>query len=126
MKDLLEKGIAATLGFWLLLHEKADDIIKEMIEQGKIAPEEGRKFLDELSVRVEKEKNSLKGKMKSYSQIRISELGFVTKSEFEKLSARVDSLEKKGKKVRKKTPGVSKNRKVYGTGRSAKGKKKSS
>ncbi|MCK4777608.1 MAG: hypothetical protein KAS39_04465 [Actinomycetia bacterium] len=117
MKDLLEKGIAATLGFWLLLHEKADDIIKEMIEQGKIAPEEGRKFIEELSIRVEKEKEGLKEKVTDFSHTRIRELGFVSRSDFEKLADRVNVLEKKKKTAKKKSPKVDRKRQATKKGR---------
>jgi polyhydroxyalkanoate synthesis regulator phasin len=93
MKDMIEKGILTTLGFWLLVHEKADEIIKEMIEKGKIAPEEGKHFLDELSQRVDDEKEVLKKKFSSTAETTLSQAGLATKKDLDQLAARLKKIE---------------------------------
>ncbi len=93
MKRLLEKGLYASLGFWLLIHEKADELIKEMVKKGEMAPEQGRKFLDELSARVNEEKESIKNRVESLVQASLKDV-FVTREEFEKLLKKVSEMEK--------------------------------
>lgn len=99
MRKFFEKGLYASLGFWLLIHEKADEIIREMIKKGEMAPEEGRKFLDELSTRVNEEKEFLKNRFGDLVQASLKDV-FVTRDEFEKLSKKVSDLEK-GKSLKK-------------------------
>lgn len=93
MKKLFEKGLYASLGFWLLIHEKADELIREMIKKGEMAPEQGRKFLDELSARVNEEKESLKDRIGDLVQASLKDV-FVTREEFDKLLKKVNDLEK--------------------------------
>ena len=95
MRKVLEKGFLASLGFWLLLHEKADEIIRDLIEKGKMAPEEGRKFLDELAKRAEEEKEAIKERMGDIAQTTFKDFGFVTREEYETLLKRIEELEKK-------------------------------
>lgn len=92
-KDLLEKGVLATLGFWLLVHEKADDVIRDMIKKGKMAPEEGKHFLEELSGKVDDEKEEIKKRIGSSVRSAIKEAGGVTKEEIEKLELKMSELE---------------------------------
>ncbi len=93
MKNLFEKGLYASLGFWLLIHEKADELIREMIKKGEMAPEQGRKFLDELSARVNQEKESLKDRVVDLVQTSLKDV-FVTREEFDRLLKKVSDLEK--------------------------------
>lgn len=93
MKDMIEKGILTTLGFWLLVHEKADEIIKDMIEKGKIAPEEGKHFLDELSQRVDGEKEVLRKKFSSATTSTLSQAGLATKKDLDQLASRLKKIE---------------------------------
>lgn len=92
MKKIFEKGLYASLGFWLLIHEKADELIREMIKKGEMAPEQGRKFLDELSSRVNEEKEALKDRVEELIQASLKDV-FATKKEFEELQKRVEALE---------------------------------
>jgi polyhydroxyalkanoate synthesis regulator phasin len=102
LKKVLEKGFLASLGFWLLLHEKADEIIRDLIRKGKMAPEEGRKFLDELAKKAEEEKEAIKERIGEITQTTFKEFGFVTKEEYESLLKRIEKLEKEvGVKTRR-------------------------
>ena len=95
MSDLLEKGITTFFAAWLLAHEIADDMIRDTIDKGKMAPEEKKKFLDEFAVAVEEEKEELKKTIPEVAQKTLKEMGLVPAKEVEMLRARVDELEKK-------------------------------
>lgn len=95
MKKLLEKGLLTSLGLWLLLHEKADEIIRDLVEKGRMAPGEGRRFLDELALRIDKEKEVIREEFGTRSKAVLREMGLVTRDEWENLLKRVDELEKK-------------------------------
>lgn len=93
MKDLVEKGIYTTLGAWLLIHEKADEIMKEMVAKGKDAPEGSRRIIDEMSQRVDEEKDEIKDWLSDAMTSAFADTGVATKDQIEALSARLDEIE---------------------------------
>lgn len=93
VKEALEKGLMTTLGAWLLVHEKASEIIDEMIEKGKMAPREGRTYLDELSRKVDKEKEEIKSRLSGGMKSTLGTAGLATKDDIEELKIRLDQLE---------------------------------
>jgi polyhydroxyalkanoate synthesis regulator phasin len=95
MKKLLEKGLLTSMGLLLLLHEKADEIIRDLVEKGRMAPEEGRRFLDELAIRIDREKEAIREEFGLRSKAVLREMGLVTRDDWEKLLKRIDKLEKK-------------------------------
>lgn len=60
MSDGAEKGLMSFLGMWLLFHEVADEWIKKLIENGKSAPEDQRRFIEDLARKVDSEKEELR------------------------------------------------------------------
>ncbi|MBI4743751.1 MAG: hypothetical protein HY776_02855 [Actinobacteria bacterium] len=63
VKDIIEKSILTTVGIGLLAFEKVDALIKEMVDKGKIMPEEGKQFLEDFTKQVDQEKEELKSKI---------------------------------------------------------------
>ncbi|MDI6689436.1 MAG: hypothetical protein QMD66_00855 [Actinomycetota bacterium] len=101
MMDLVEKGILTFLGAWLLLHEKAHEVIVDLIEKGKAAPEEGKYFIEDLSKRVDEEKEELKKKISECAHIALKEAGFATDGDVKMLTRRLNDLEKRLKSLEK-------------------------
>ncbi|RJQ56319.1 MAG: hypothetical protein C4521_00650 [Actinobacteria bacterium] len=93
MKDMAEKGLYTMLGAWLLIHEKADEIMKEMVAKGKEAPEGGRSVVDEMSKRVDEEKEELKGWIAQNMSSAMREAGMATKEDIDDIRARMDEIE---------------------------------
>lgn len=60
MNDDVEKGLISILGLWLLFHEVADDLIKNIIKGGEASPEESRNVIEDLAVKVNNEKDAVR------------------------------------------------------------------
>lgn len=93
MHDLMEKGFYTTLGAWLLVHEKADEILKEMVAKGKAAPEEGRTSIDDISQRVDEEKEEVKQWLGESLASVLRDAGAPTKQDLDSLSSRLEEIE---------------------------------
>lgn len=93
MNDFLEKGFYTTLGAWLLIHEKADEIMKEMVAKGKEAPEGARTAVDEMSKRVDEEKEQIKSWIAENMSTTMGEAGLATKQQIEEIKTRLDEIE---------------------------------
>lgn len=93
MMDLVEKGFYTTLGAWLLVHEKADEIMREMIAKGKEAPEGSRRVIDEMSKRVDDEKEEIKQVFAEGVSSALRDTGVATKEQLEELSSRLDEID---------------------------------
>ncbi len=101
MKEVLEKSFYASLGAWLYLHEKADEIIKDLIAKGKMAPEEGKTFLNEVSKRVEDEKEIIKEKFSNSMDYVFEETGLATKKDLNELKDDLKKLDKRLNRIEK-------------------------
>ncbi len=93
MNDFIEKGLYTTLGAWLLIHEKADEIMKDMVAKGKEAPEGARSAMDEMSKRVDEEKEQIKSWIAENSTTAMAEAGLVTQKQLDEIAARLDEIE---------------------------------
>lgn len=93
VKEVVEKGVLTTLAAWLLIHEKADEMIKDMIERGKKAPEGSKKFLEELSWKVDEEKEGLKKRLGENVEKTLRESGCATGRDIEEIKLRLEELE---------------------------------
>lgn len=101
MKDLVEKGLVTTLGSWLLIHEVADDFIREMIAKGKAEASDKRRMLEELSVRVDEEKEEIRKRIGQMLSQVMNEAGAVTPGDLEKVEKRLADLERRLKVLEK-------------------------
>lgn len=75
--DPAEKGTLSFFAVWLLLHEKADDWIRDLLRRARETPEDLRKEYQNFLLRVEEEKDFLKGLLSEALINEIRELGFV-------------------------------------------------
>ena len=95
MVSILEKGFYTTLGAGLLVFEAAQNMVKDLVDRGKIAPEEGRKYLDELSKRVEEERDDLRRRFVDGVQSQAKSLDLPTREDFERMNLALEELEKR-------------------------------
>lgn len=93
MKEIIEKGVLTTIGIGLLVLEKADEIIKDMVDKGKILPDEGKQFLDDFTKQVNQEKEDLKSKIDKTVHSALKDVGLATKEEVNNLVSEVKKLQ---------------------------------
>lgn len=101
-----ERGSLTIFAAWLLLHEKADDWIRDALARARGTPEELRQEYQRFLIAVEKEKEALKSLLSGAFANEIRELGFVhrdeaaaLRSEIEDLRNRLRGLEEKLERV---------------------------
>lgn len=91
MEDLLKKVILAGIGTLSLTYEKANALVKELIEKGQITVEQGKQINEELKRVMDNKQPSVESKIEEY----INSLNLATKSDIENLIKRIEALEKK-------------------------------
>lgn len=103
MRDLLEKGFFAGVGALMYLQEKADEVVGEMIEKGRMAPEEGRRFIEALDKRLHDDFPDVRKRVDETMKATMRDAGFVTKDEIHdinealtEIGARLKNIEKAG------------------------------
>ena len=87
-----EKGSLAFFASWLLLHEKADDWIRDALRRARETPEDLRQEYQHFLVSVEREKEGLKGLLAEAFGNEIRQLGFVHRDDAETLRDEVGEL----------------------------------
>ena len=87
-----EKGSLAFFASWLLLHEKADDWIRDALRRAQETPEDLRQEYQRFLLAVEREKEGLKGLLGEAFRNEIRQLGFVHREESEQLRAEMGDL----------------------------------
>lgn len=87
-----EKGSLAFFGAWLLLHEKADDWIRDALRRARETPEAVRSEYHRFLLSVEREKEALKGLAAEAFRNELSHLGFLHRDDAEALRLELDDL----------------------------------
>jgi polyhydroxyalkanoate synthesis regulator phasin len=72
-----------------------------LVEKGKITQSDGKKILDELSEKARKSREDFEKRLDERTQWLMGYLNIPTKSEVDQLSARVDSLSRKVRTLKK-------------------------
>lgn len=117
MASLLEKGIYTTLGMFLFMQEKAGEAINDLIDRGRLAPEEGRRFMEDLNRRVERESKEIRTKIDEVIEDSLRDAGLITKADINQIKFSLSEIEDRltlleGKQASKTTKKRGKNNKV--------------
>ncbi|HSH36874.1 phasin family protein [Schnuerera sp.] len=96
MEDLFKKVFFAGIGTMALTYEKANELVKDLVEKGKITVEQGKQLNEELK-RVVKDNNQntqnmndIEMNIKTY----LDNLNLATKEDIDNINRRIDELEK--------------------------------
>lgn len=94
-KDPAERGSLAFFGAWLLLHEKADDWIRDALRRARETPEDLRQEYQDFLLAVEREKEHLRGLLAGAFTNELRQLGFLHRDEADDLRAELDDLRRR-------------------------------
>lgn len=94
MLEQVKKGVLAALGAVVFTEETLEEVIRDMVRGGHITREQGTKVFQELVSRGEKAQSDL-GKVTSDVAQKIAKWQPVMRGDFDALSARVDTLERR-------------------------------
>ncbi|MCF6466577.1 phasin family protein [Clostridium sp. Cult2] len=96
MEDLIKKVFFAGVGTLALTYEKANELVKDLVEKGKITVEQGKQLNEELK-RVVKDNapeaqniTDVEMNIKTY----LDSLNLATKDDIDNINRRIDELEK--------------------------------
>ncbi|MBI5016800.1 MAG: hypothetical protein HZB55_15110 [Deltaproteobacteria bacterium] len=90
-----EKGSLAFFGAWLLLHEKADDWIRDALRRARETPEALRGEYHRFLLSVEREKEALKGIAAEAFRNELGHLGFLHRDDVASLRLEMDDLRRR-------------------------------
>ncbi len=97
MEGLIEKIIMAGLGAISLTREKAEQIVKELVERGEIAKEEQ----PEVVKKILKKSKARREEIEKLIRNVLDKMNIPTKSDIKSLNDRIERLEKEIKKISK-------------------------
>jgi polyhydroxyalkanoate synthesis regulator phasin len=92
--DPIKNAVYLGLGAISLTKEKAEDFVDELIKQGESTEKERTALVDRLVKDGEAQKKALQGRVSELVQKAVTELGLLTRKEFETFENRLDGIEK--------------------------------
>ena len=81
LKDLITIG----LGGALLVKEKVEEELSELVDKGKLNKEDAQNFIDKAKVKGEEEEKEFKSHLKEVIKETLEEMGVATKEDIKKL-----------------------------------------
>lgn len=94
MADIFEKTLYLGLGIVSMTKDKAEEIIKDLVEKGKMSEDESAKAVRDLMDRAEKEKSAFEAKVNEAIENAVKRLHLATQDDIEKLDKKLDKLMK--------------------------------
>ena len=94
MSEMIRKMGLFGIGVISLTQEKAEEFTQEMIKQGEISRDEGKKFVKEVLSQKEHQVKDLEDKINAKVKETMEKSGVVMKSDLEALERKIDKLEK--------------------------------
>ena len=86
--DELKKVLMAGIGLTAMTYDKAEKIVKELMDKGRLTLDEGKELQSELKRRSQEEAKDLLGQIKEKSQ----SLQYATKEDLQRLEGKLDAL----------------------------------
>ena len=85
MSNLFEKGLLAGIGLLSMTREKAQEVIDELSEEGKVQKKEVKDWVEQLTDRGEEERQALRKLVRDEMKKVLDEMGLATKEDIQKL-----------------------------------------
>lgn len=110
MEDYFKKLLYTGVGLVSLTVEKLQETVDDLVGDGKMSKEEGKKIVEDFMNNAEAKKDEFESRMKQAADEVISNLKFPTKKDYDELLQRVEELEAKvkGQKAKVSKPSASK------------------
>ena len=86
--DELKKVLLAGIGLTAMTYDKAEKIVKELMDKGRLTLDEGKELQSELKRGSQEEAKDLLGQIKEKSQ----SLQYATKEDLQRLEGKLDAL----------------------------------
>jgi polyhydroxyalkanoate synthesis regulator phasin len=93
--DIMKKVGLFGIGLWALTEEKIQEITDELVEDGELKKEEGKKFVREIIEEQKKQKEEFENKITSKVQDTFKKADVATKEELHELKEIIKQLNEK-------------------------------
>lgn len=90
IKQLMMLGVGTTS----LVAEKLREVSDELVQDGKLNPEQAKVFIDDMMQQLKSEQGNLEEQMQRQMRNMMQELGVPRQSEMDELRGRIDRLER--------------------------------
>jgi polyhydroxyalkanoate synthesis regulator phasin len=95
MRELLERGILASIGMLSLTREKAQAAVDELVKRGEVKRSDSKGLVDHLVQRGDEERGSFRKLIHEEVGKVAHELNLVTKEDLKALEKKVEALSQK-------------------------------
>lgn len=99
MFDLIKKAMLTGVGLASISIDKIDEIAKELMEQGNLTEQEGRKLVQEMMGYAEKSKEELEKQVAYYVEKAMDKMDVARKKDVEELRETLLQLQEKIEKA---------------------------
>ncbi|MDW7730795.1 MAG: hypothetical protein SCH66_00005 [Methanolobus sp.] len=90
--EIWKKAGLFGIGMWALTEEKLQDMTDELIENGEMRKEEGKKFVRDLMDEQKKQKQEMENKISAKVQEAVDKADLASKDEVRELKEMIQSL----------------------------------
>ncbi len=97
MRTLFERSVLAGIGVLSMTHEKAQQIVDELIRRGEVQKDEAKDWVESLVQRGDEERQSLRKLIHDETKSTLDELALVTKQDLQDLASKIETLGKQEK-----------------------------
>lgn len=94
MEDFIRKIINTSMGVALLAKDKIKEFIDELVNNGKLTEEEGRRFMEDLKKETSEKRENMETEVKGIVERMLEKMDIASRSELRKLEKRIEQLER--------------------------------
>ncbi|MBK8472840.1 MAG: hypothetical protein IPL33_12135 [Sphingobacteriales bacterium] len=95
MKDLIKNFLYTGVGLVALASEKVQSVVDDLVEQGKLSQEEGKKIVDDFFKTSESKREELENRIKKMTENLTGKFDFFSKEDVDSVCDRLEELEDK-------------------------------
>ncbi|MCC7222234.1 MAG: hypothetical protein IT273_00795 [Chitinophagales bacterium] len=95
MKDLIKNFLYTGVGLVALASEKVQSVVDDLVEQGKLSQEEGKKIVDDFFKTSESKREELENRIKKMTENLTGKFDFFSKEDVDSVRDRLEELEDK-------------------------------
>jgi len=93
MENILRKALYTGVGFVTIATEKVQDTITNLVENGKLSEEEGKKIVDDLMSDLESKKEGFESRVNGLVNKIVNTVDLPSRTDFSTLKSRIKELE---------------------------------
>lgn len=93
MENILKKALYTGVGLVTIATEKVQDTITNLVDNGKLSEEEGKKIVDDLISDLDSKKEEFEGRVSNLMNKVVDTVNLPSRSDFASLKSRIKELE---------------------------------